>query len=337
MNEPDDYLWDRTGADPEVERLEKLLAPLAHDPARHRLPESPPVPQPANRPWRAVVLTALIAAAAAVALTSLRPSSTPEVEAEHGAAPMVDIAFLDDQGAWAVEVLDGVPSCGGEPRDANFDLEVGLWLETDALTRVRLNVADIGVMDVDPYSRLRLLRSDDVEYRVELAQGRISAVVDAPPRLLVVETPAVTAVDMGCAYTLEVTDDGGSLLDVTSGWVWLEHPDRTSMVPEGARATAHPDTGPGTPTFNDADPRLIAALARIDAGEGDLAAALESARPRDTLSLVHLLPRVPPQDRPAVWSRLLELAPVDPTLREAALAGDREALVAVLDDTMVTW
>src|SRR3954470_10558163 len=32
MSEPDDYLWDRSGpADPEVERLEKLLAPLAHD------------------------------------------------------------------------------------------------------------------------------------------------------------------------------------------------------------------------------------------------------------------------------------------------------------------
>ncbi len=32
MSKPDDYLWDRSGpADPEVARLEQLLAPLAHD------------------------------------------------------------------------------------------------------------------------------------------------------------------------------------------------------------------------------------------------------------------------------------------------------------------
>ncbi len=34
MTAPDDYLWDRSGEpDPEVAALEKLLAPLAHDPA----------------------------------------------------------------------------------------------------------------------------------------------------------------------------------------------------------------------------------------------------------------------------------------------------------------
>lgn len=339
MNEPDDYLWDRTGADPDVERLEKLLAPLGHDPSRHRVPEPPQVPEPANRPWRIVVLTALLAAAAVAALTwrPLVPSPAVDADPVSAVEPGLAVASFDEPDPWLVEVVDGAPSCDGEPRDANFDLEVGRWLETDEVSRARLNVADIGVMDVDPGSRLRLLRSDDTEHRLELAEGRISATVIAPPRFLIVETPVVTAVDMGCAYTLEVADDGGTAIEVTSGWVWLEHPDGISMVPAGARAVTHPGSPPGTPWFTDADPRLPPALASVDAGGEGLATVLEVARPRDTLSLVHVLPRVAEPEREQVWGRLAELAPIDAALRDPALAGDRAALASVLDATMSTW
>ena len=46
--------------------------------------------------------------------------------------------------------------------------------------------------------------------------------VVAPPRVLVVETPAADAVDLGCAYALEVEADGSTRLSVTSGQVALE-------------------------------------------------------------------------------------------------------------------
>jgi hypothetical protein len=56
MNE--DYLWDRSGApDPEIERLEKTLAPLRY---RHRT-EVVRMPGPSRAPWA-------MAAAAAVVL-----------------------------------------------------------------------------------------------------------------------------------------------------------------------------------------------------------------------------------------------------------------------------
>ena len=327
----DDYLWDKTGSDPDVERLEKLLAPLGHQP--RRLPEAPAVPVSANRRWMPLVITALCVAAVAALVAwadhAVRLVGKPLNEAE-------PVAVVEP--SWDAEVMHGTASCNGEPQDGPFELPVGEWLETDASSRVRLQVADVGVMEVDPHTRLRLLNTGTDEHRLELAKGRIEATVLAPPRFLVVETPSATAVDMGCAYTLEVTDDGSSVLDVSSGWVWLEHPDRTSMVPAGARATTIKGQGPGTPWFTDADPALPAGLARIDAGDtAPLPAVLAAARPRDSLSLVHLIDRVPADDRAAVWDRLVAVAPVVATRRDAVLALDRSAIFAVFAQASSTW
>ena len=83
---------------------------------------------------------------------------------------------------------------------------------------------------------MRLLETQPTEHRLELARGKMSARIWAPPRLFFVDTPSAVAADLGCAYTLEVDDQGASLLQVTSGWVALELKDRESMVPAGAPA-----------------------------------------------------------------------------------------------------
>ena len=57
----DEYLWNKTGRDPEVEQLEELLAPL-----RHEARSAAPLPPPAGRKLRP--LHALLALAASVAI-----------------------------------------------------------------------------------------------------------------------------------------------------------------------------------------------------------------------------------------------------------------------------
>jgi len=49
--------------------------------------------------------------------------------------------------------------------------------------------------------------------------------------IFIVETPLATAVDLGCKYTLEVQEDGSSLLHVTLGLVALERDARETIVP----------------------------------------------------------------------------------------------------------
>ena len=113
-------------------------------------------------------------------------------------------------------------------------LGVGQWLETDGTSRAQIEVSSIGQVEIDPNTRVRLVETKPTEHRLELAQGRMSARIWAPPKLFYVDTPSGVAEDLGCAYTLEVDDHGASLLRVTLGWVALQLKDRESMVPAGA-------------------------------------------------------------------------------------------------------
>src|SRR4029434_1808199 len=108
------------------------------------------------------------------------------------------------------------------------------WLETDGRSRAQIAVGSIGNVDIDENTRVRLLQTEPTEHRLELARGKMSARIWAPPRLFFVDTPSAVAADLGCAYTLEVEKHGGSLLRVTSGWVALELKDRESIVPTRA-------------------------------------------------------------------------------------------------------
>jgi hypothetical protein len=293
----DQYLWDKSGdVDPEIEELERALAPLRHAPQPldlDRVPIEPPS-------WRFRPAFVGLAAALLVGLgiffyTRRGPDMPPPLA----------------QGSWDVERLEGAPRVGRQALAANGRLSVGQALETDATSRARVNVSDIGMVDVEPNTRVRLVGTSPTEHRLALDRGLISAVVSAPPRLFLVETPAALAVDLGCAYTLEVDDDGGGLLRVTYGFVSLERGDRHSYVPAGAVCRMRP-AGPGTPYFADAPAALQAALDTFDFGgqaARALAAVLADARPQDSLTLWHLLARARPDDRAAVYERLAAILP----------------------------
>ncbi|HKV35966.1 MAG TPA: zf-HC2 domain-containing protein [Pyrinomonadaceae bacterium] len=218
-------------------------------------------------------------------------------------------------GFWQVQSLEGAPRIGNK-RIANAGrLGVGEWLETDGSSRAKIAVSSIGTVEVDENTRVRLLETDPTEHRLELARGKMSATIWAPPRLFFVDTPSAVAADLGCAYTLEVDDHGVGKLRVTSGWVALELKDRESIVPAEAACETRPEVGPGTPYFEDASPAFRDALSRFDfqhdpaVMKDALTTMLTEARPRDTLTLWHLLTRVSETDRPLVYDALAKYSP----------------------------
>jgi len=218
---------------------------------------------------------------------------------------------------WEVARLNGAPRIGSSRMDEKGRLAVGQWLETDGDSRAQIEVGSIGRVEIDPNTRVRLVETKPTEHRLELAQGKMSARIWAPPRLFFVDTPAGVAADLGCAYTLEVDDQGVGLLHVTSGWVALQLKDRESVVPAGATCASRPGIGPGTPYFDDASQTLRTALSKLDFENDEdvewlrtaLEAVLAEARPRDTLTLWHLLYRVEGKDRELVFERMAALAP----------------------------
>jgi hypothetical protein len=204
----------------------------------------------------------------------------------------------------------------------------GEWVETTSSSRARIVVGPIGTVEVEPRTRVRLgaLRPD--AYRLELTRGTISARISAPPRLFIVDTPASTLVDLGCAYRVTVDLDGRGDLQVTEGWTSLEWRGRTALVPAGASARIRPGEGPGMPTFDDASASLKAAVTAFDSGDDrQVALLLSHARVRDTLTLWHLMSRVSPSERARVYDRIAELVPPPPSApRDLVMQLDTAAL-----------
>jgi hypothetical protein len=305
-----DYLWDRSGTpDPAIAELERKLEVLRHRDTTLVLPRRRATLR-AYRTW--------LAAAAMLVLVV-------------GAAW---IAMQWRGGAWGVQHVAGRPSIDGQAVTSTATIRKGEWLETDAVSRARVSVGQIGRVDVGPNSRVQLVEARGTEHRLSLERGTIHAQIWAPPKFFFVNTPSATAIDLGCAYTLQVDDSGAGLLRVTNGWVGFERDGRESYVPEGAMCATRPDVGPGTPYYEDAPSGYGEALAILDfASPSDPRRAdaftliVDGARRRDALTLWHLLTRGTPEERARVFDRLSSLAPPPAGVtRERVLAGDRDAL-----------
>lgn len=316
MGTNDDYLWDGSGRpDPEVRRLEQLLERFRHS---RLAPDFPAVAPAEARPSRSQMLWPLAAAAALILALG---------------ATLLHVATRRAAG-WTIADLSGSPRIGSNPALVSKQWKVGEALETDANSRVELQVAGLGQVGVEPNSRLTLLKASASQEHILLERGTIRASIVAPPYVFVVRTPTAYAMDMGCAYTLHVNDDGSSLLRVTVGWVDLQRGWRQSLVPAGAAAESRPSVGPGAPYFEDASERLRSALETVNfdledsqARSAALTTVLAEAQGHDSYTLLNLFRRVDPADRGRLYDRLAALVPAPAgATREGAIAGDWRTL-----------
>ena len=231
---------------------------------------------------------------------------------------------------WSVQRVAGAPRVNDVPLGGSGTMRVGQVLETDDSSRATIAVGGIGRVDVQPGSRVRLVRAEATDHRLALAYGGIHAKVDAPPRLFFVDTPAGTAVDLGCEYVLETDSSGRGRLHVTGGYVEFAWGGARSVVPIDAYAETRAHRPPGIPYVSDAPAALVAALdsfAFASGGAPAVRAALGATRSEDAISIWHLLFRVDVSERGAVYDRLAFLVPPPAGVtRAGALALDQKTL-----------
>lgn len=317
----DDYLWDGSGEpDPDIQRLETTLGKL-----RHNRPV-PEFPEPAKlRRW--FRLAVLLPRLAALATAVLVISGAWLALRHHQPVQPVQLDQPASSG-WEIARLAGAPRVGANLLADSGRVAVGELVETDSASRARIRVDTIGQVEVEPNTRLRMVQARPTENRLALDHGEIHAFISAPPRLFFVDTPSAVAVDLGCAYTLQVDNQGVGLLRVTFGWVEFESGHRESLIPAGAAAVTRPGFGPGTPYFEDASDAFKAALAKLDFGDASPRAAalnvlLAEARRRDAFTLLNLFPQAAVAERGRIYDRLAALVPPPPGVtREQAVAGD---------------
>jgi FecR protein len=326
----DDYLWEGSGTpDPEVERLESVLAEFRHV-ERPLVQATEGSMTPIKRrgvllrmPWLSRLSAAaviLLAISLGILFSRRARNNVP------GSGP-----------SWNVANLEGSPQIGSQPvllNQSTAKLYVGQTLTTNASSRAALSENDLGEIQIDPNSRVRLLQTDPSHKHLQLEVGTIHAAIWAPPGQFVVDTPSAVAVDLGCAYTLQVAPDGSGTIRTTLGWVGFQLNGRDSFIPAGAMCSTRPKVGPGVPYFEDASESFREALHTFDqAGPSSdsastaLSIVLSKARPRDGLTLWHLLSRTSGPARAQVYVRFADLVPPPSGVtREGILALDPHML-----------
>lgn len=231
---------------------------------------------------------------------------------------------------WDIKTLSGVPKTDNQIIGDKGSFAVGETLETDGNSSAMVQVADIGRVEVKPNSRVQLVKTEETEHRLSLEKGTLEAFIIAPPRLFMVDTPSAVAVDLGCAYTLEVDENGNSKLHVTSGFVALERDGAESIVPVGAMAISKKGIGIGTPFAENASAEYQNALYKFDfenGGKESLQIILKNPNIKTSLTLWHLLSRVPENNREEVFNKLNSVVKIpEGVTKEGILNLDKEML-----------
>jgi FecR protein len=333
-----DYLWDRSGApDPEIQRLESVLSEFRYEERPLVLPaESPspvePVPTHPRffsaNPLRTLRLCVrfLFSLPSSLALVTRRSPLVTSLAATALLLALTTAAFVSlrpkpaaPEAGWNLSDLEGAPQIGSQTlssTNTTTKLKIGQTLTTNSSSRVSISENDLGQIQVDPNSQLRLLQSGSNHKRIQLDRGTIHAYIWAPPTQFVVDTPSAVAVDLGCAYTLHVEPDGSGIIRTTLGWVGFHLNGRDSFIPAGAMCRTRRNVGPDTPYFEDASERFRQSLAAFDSAAEDsthqdvsLSSVLAQSRPKDALTLWHLLSRTSGRNRHLVYHRLADLVP----------------------------
>jgi hypothetical protein len=305
------YLWDGSGEpDPEIQKLENALARFRHEGQAPEFPAITATQQP--RLWRRFMPSrlslGLAAATAAImfiaAFGILRWSQKPNTTSGAG---------------WDVESVAGTPrvESGASGKNAgSAKLDIGQTLVTDSRSKANISIADIGTVKVEPNTRLRLVAGGSGHNRLALDRGTIHAYIWALPGVFTVDTPSALAVDLGCAYTLQVDDSGAGLLRTKLGWVGFKLEGREAFIPAGAVCATRPKVGPGTPYFDDASASFRETLTKFDFAastpeerSAELSKILAEARQRDALTVWHLLARADESERGSVYDRMATLVP----------------------------
>lgn len=304
MNEK--YLWDRSGEpDLEVERLERLLGQFRESGKDN----SVALRAHLLRAREKTPMRFRVAAAAVLALASVISLVVYRARVEEPAT------------AWTMSV---------EGRKAK-KVRTGQIIQTVARTHGRLESPDVGEVDIQPESTIRVLGRSSAHAHLALDRGTIHAFIWARPAEFVVDTPSARTIDLGCQYTLRVDGDGSGFLTVETGWVAFQWNRVESFIPAGAACATHRERGPDPPYFLDASAAFRQSLQSFDrrGDRSSLESVLVNAQPRDALTLWHLLNRAATDQRPAIVNRFAQLVTLPGKFdRGALLRGDPLAVDA---------
>lgn len=219
---------------------------------------------------------------------------------------------------WKINKTSGTPILKNEDKNvtrtlnAIDSLSIGDWIITDNSSSAEIQAAGIGNIKLDPGTNVKFIISENGNHRIMLETGTIEADIYTSPRTFFVETKSATAIDLGCSYTMTVSENGDGVLYVKEGLVALQAHGRESLVPAGKFCMSKEGIGPGTPYSAGTSQNLKNALMKFDfqnGGDKSVQIILKNARKTDAVTLLNLMQRLNDTNKEKVYERLTEFVP----------------------------
>jgi hypothetical protein len=172
---------------------------------------------------RAFILGTVLTATAGVALA---------------APPLAEIVKLDGKGQYSVD-----QQATWRPASVKLALPPLTYVRTLDLSKMAILLPDRSQMDLGPNGLAQIMGPDDTA-TIRLQAGRAWGQAKAPPKRLIIETPAALAAIRGTDWEIAVDDDGRATLSVFSGEVEFYNDQGNVLVRSNEQARAEKGRAP---------------------------------------------------------------------------------------------
>lgn len=231
---------------------------------------------------------------------------------------------------WSVENISGFPVIESRVVSGTGMIKSGEKLFTNSESRARLKIDNIGEIDIEPLSEVQFIETETSEYKLILSRGQITVRTWNIPKLFSIITPSSDIKDFEAAYTISVSEELSTKVQVNSGYVLLANKNRKSLLTAGSTCISKMQKGPGTPYVSSASDSFIGLVNNIDfekGGSDKIDALLSESRKEDLISLFHLLKQQDSIARGKIFDRLASLFEMPQRItREEVMSGDKDLI-----------
>ncbi len=213
--------------------------------------------------------------------------------------------FFSRGNAWEVKKLQFI----GNHSEAFGELTEDEILETNAISRLQVDIPDVGSVFIEPGTRIQRLKSG----HIQLLQGSILTDKNGAKKFLTINVPGGEIADyfLGGQSRISLNNPTTTILEVIDGWVSVQQGDQEALVLPKHICKIDADSGIGLPYLDDSSKEFVNAVNEYCFKNRDneevLVSVLTKADVSNSVTLWNLLKRVPRKQRDMVINTIFGL------------------------------
>lgn len=218
---------------------------------------------------------------------------------------VVYITFLSKGASWDFNKF----RIGSTTSETLGELSENDIIETDAISRIEIQVPDVGTITLEPNSKIQRLPAN----KIQLLSGMLSANKKGANKLLTLVVPEAEIKDyfLGGQFTLAVNEDNITTVNVNDGWTTIVKNDLETLLLPNHTCRIIPDSGIGLPYLNTSASAFVEAVNNYcftnPNNEEALISVLTKAELNNSVTLWNLMKRVTRKQRDMVIYTLFGL------------------------------